>query len=112
MQDKKLFTAKYTDEAEKELKNLNIDDKKRTLKAVALFEYLGQEGVNSRPLNKDGLFEIKTDKVRIYFMYQGHQIIIIGLITLKKTQKAPKRYKIQAVNRINKYIRNNTNENK
>ena len=107
---KKLFTAKYTPEAEKDLKNLDKQDLKRTLRTVALFEQLGKDGVNSRPLNKQGLFEMKCDKVRIYFMYRENNIIIVGLVTLKKTQKAPERYKLEAMTNIEKYIRSNTHE--
>lgn len=74
---------------------------------------LGREGVTSRPLDKEGLFEMKCDKIRIYFTYQDNRLIIIGLITLKKTQKAPPQYKIQAHVRINNYlnIRSKKNEN-
>lgn len=107
---KKLFTAKYTPEAEKDLKNLDKQDLKRTLRTVALFEQLGKDGVNSRPLNKQGLFEMKCDKVRIYFMYHENNIVIVGLVTLKKTQKAPERYKLEAMTNIEKYIRSNTHE--
>ena len=106
----KLFTVKYTPEAEKDLKNLDKQDLKRTLRTVALFEQLGKDGVNSRPLNKQGLFEMKCDKVRIYFMYRENNIIIVGLVTLKKTQKAPERYKLEAMTNIEKYIRSNAHE--
>ena len=106
----KQFTAIYTKEAENELKNLDKQNQKRVLRTVAVFEQLGKNGINSRPLNKEGLFELKSDKVRIYFMYQENSIIIIGLITLKKTQKAPERYKEIAINRIKKaksdYLKN------
>lgn len=70
-----------------------------------LFELLGRDGVNSRQLDKKGLFELKSDKVRIYFMYQDNKIVIIGLIALKKTQKAPERYIKEAHSRIEKYIK-------
>lgn len=53
---------------------------------------------------------MKCDKVRIYFMYHKNNIIIIGLVVLKKTQKAPERYKIQAMTNIEKYIRSDINE--
>ena len=53
---------------------------------------------------------MKCDKVRIYFMYHQNNIIIIGLVVLKKTQKAPERYKIQAMVNIEKYIRSDINE--
>ena len=101
----KLFTALYTKEAETDLKNLDKQNLKRTLRTVAVFEQMGKDAVSSRQLNKDGLFEIKCDKVRIYFMYFEKSIIIIGLIVLKKTQKAPERYKIEAMSNIEKYIR-------
>ena len=106
----KQFTAKYTQEAESELKNLDKQNQKRVLHTVAVFEQMGKEGVSSRPLNKEGLFELKNDQVRIYFMYYKNNIVIVGLITLKKTQKAPERYKITAMSRIEKYIRSNKNE--
>ena len=106
----KQFTAKYTKEAESDLKNLEKQDIKRVLRTVAIFEQLGPQSVKSRPLNKEGLFEIKCDKVRIYFMYKENNIIIIGLIVLKKTQKAPDRFKLQAMANIEKYIRSNNNE--
>ena len=53
---------------------------------------------------------MKCDKVRIYFMYHQNNIIIIGLVVLKKTQKAPERYKMQAMANIEKYIRSDINE--
>lgn len=106
----KQYIAKYTPEAEQDLKQLDKQDLKRALRTVALFEHLGREGVKSRPLNKDGLFELKCDKIRIYFMYHENNIIIVGLIILKKTQKAPERYKLQAISNIEKYIRSNIYE--
>ncbi len=106
----KQFIAKYTPEAEEDLKNLDKQNLKRALRTVALFEYLGKTGINSRPLNKDGLFEMKCDKVRIYFMYHENNIIIIGLVALKKSQKAPEKHKLEAINNIKKYIRSNIHE--
>ena len=105
----KQFCAKYTQEAEDELKNLDKQNQKRVLRTVAVFEQVGKAGVNSRPLNKEGLFELKTGQVRIYFMYHENNIIIIGLITLKKTQKAPERYKEIAMTRIESYKRSSAN---
>ena len=106
----KQFVAKYTPEAEQDLKSLDKQDLKRALRTVGIFEYLGKDGVNSRPLNKYGLFEMKCDKVRIYFMYHENNINIIILVTLNKTQKAPERYKIEAMTNIEKYIRSKTYE--
>ena len=77
---------------------------------------LGREGVNSRPLDNDGLFEMKTDKIRIYFTYESNRLIIIGLIVLKKTLKTPMRYKTEAYTRISNYLKmkeiSNENKNK
>lgn len=106
----KLYIAKYTPEAEKSLKELDKQNLKRVFRSIAIFEQLGKDGVNSRPLNNQGLFEIKCDKVRIYFMYSENSIIIIGLIVLKKSQKAPERYKIEAMENIKKYLRSPDNE--
>lgn len=106
----KQFIAKFTPEAEENLKKLDKQNLKRVFRTVALFEQLGKDGVNSRPLNKEGLFEMKCDKVRIYFMYHQNNIIIVGLVVLKKTQKAPERYKIEAMTNIEKYIRSNDYE--
>lgn len=100
----KLFTAIYTEEAEKNLKELDKQNIKRVFRTVELFEQLGKDGVKSRPLNDQGLFEIKCDKVRIYFSYYENKIIIIGLIILKKTQKAPERYKTEAMSNIAKLV--------
>jgi len=98
--ENKIFTAEYTQEAINDLKGLDKQNQKRVFKSVMLFEILGKDGVNSRPLDKNGLFEIKSDKVRIYFMYQNNKVVIIGLITLKKSQKAPERYIKEAHSRI------------
>lgn len=49
---------------------------------------------------QDGVFEIKTNDVRSLFMYKENQIIIIGLIYVKKTQKAPVRFMSIARKRI------------
>ena len=108
--DKKLFIALYTPEALSDLSMLDRQNQKRVYRAVGLFEQLGTDAGNSRPLNKDGLFELKADKVRIYFKYYEEKIIIVGLITLKKTQKAPERYKTQAVVSINRYIKSKNKE--
>ena len=103
----KQFIAKFTPEAEEKLKELDKQNLKRVFRTVALFEQLGKDGVSSRPLNKEGLFEMKCDKVRIYFMYHQNNIIIVGLVVLKKTQKAPERYKFEAIKSIEKHIRSN-----
>ena len=57
-------------------------------------------------MDNNGLFEMKSDKLRLYFMYWENSIVIVGLITLKKSQKAPERYKELANKRIDNYIKN------
>ena len=46
--------------------------------------------------------EIRTDNIRSYYSYVGTKIIIVGLIILKKSQKAPKRFIEQAIRNIQK----------
>lgn len=104
--ENKIFTAEYTPEAIDDLKELDKQNQKKVFKSVMVFEILGKDGVKSRPLDKNGLFEIKNDKIRIYFMYQNNKVIIIGLIALKKTQKAPERYIKEAHSRIERYLLN------
>ncbi|MFA7658840.1 MAG: type II toxin-antitoxin system RelE/ParE family toxin [Candidatus Gastranaerophilaceae bacterium] len=96
----KLFNAKYTNEAFEQLKDLNLNNREKILKAINLFEYMGVHAKNSRDLGNNGLFEIKADKIRAYFKYEKNRIITIGFIVLKKTQKAPKRYIKQAISNI------------
>lgn len=47
---------------------------------------------------------IQSHNVRAYFKYHKDKIIIIGLIVLKKTQKAPERFIQQAIRNIDKVI--------
>jgi len=107
----KLFDIEYTPEAFEELKKLDKQNLKRALRTIELFSMLGREGVTSRPLDKEGLFEMKCDKVRIYFTYKYNKLIIIGLITLKKTSKAPSQYKLLAHNRIDNYLNIRSKDN-
>ena len=44
--------------------------------------------VLTRPLG-DKIFEIKTSNLRTLFKYTENQIIVIGVIYIKKTQKTP-----------------------
>lgn len=110
----KQYKAEFTPESVNDLEKLDKQNQKRAIRSIRLFEELGQEAGISRPLF-DKLFEIKCDKVRIYFSYYKDLIIIIGLIVLKKTQKAPPQYRKQAINRIEKYLQerqdNETNYN-
>lgn len=51
-------------------------------------EERGIEFVKRRYL-RDGLFEIKSGEVRSLFQYREGQIVLVGLIYTKKTQKTP-----------------------
>lgn len=100
----KKYTAKYAPEAEEQFSKLQKTEQKKLFKAVALFEFLGVEAKNTKHLDGD-LFEFKVDKLRAYFKYFENKIIIIGIVVLKKTQKAPSRYIEQAKKNIERYIK-------
>ena len=92
---------KYIHSEYYELDEANQD---KILSAIKSFEILGTKYKNINQLDYD-LFEIKPKGVRAYFQYDENRkrIIIIGFITLKKTQKAPKRYMKQALSNIKNY---------
>lgn len=98
-----LFTAEYTDEALEQLEELEEKEFKKILKAIYIFEHVGTKYKYINDLG-NGLFELKPDNVRAYFKYAKNKIIIIGLVVLKKTQKAPKRYIEQALKNIERYL--------
>ena len=102
-----LYTAEFTDEAIEQLNELSDSEFKKITQAIYIFEQVGTKYKNINDLG-NGLFELKPDNVRAYFKYAKNRIIIIGLIVLKKSQKAPKRFIEQAHNNIDKYF----NENK
>jgi phage-related protein len=91
-----MFETIYCDESLEQVKNLDKASRNKILRAITNFEILGTDAKNSRDL-KNGLWEIKADNTRAYFKYYKDKIIIIGFITLKKSQKAPERYIQQAV---------------
>ncbi len=98
----KQYTAIYTEEAASQLRSLDLINREKLTEAVAIFEQIGIAYKNINSLGK-GLYEIKPKGVRAYFKYAGNRIIIIGIVVLKKTQKAPKRYIEQAIKNIDKY---------
>ena len=107
----KQFIAEYTPEAKEQFFELSRENRIKIAAAIESFETLGSSYKNINQLDYD-LFEIKPSGVRAYFQYdtERRRIIIIGFITLKKTQKAPKRYMQQAVRNIEKYKRSIQNE--
>lgn len=106
----KLFEAIYTDEAQEQLEQLAPKYQDRISKAVQIFEIIGSKYKNVNTLG-NGLFEIKPKDVRAYFRYHkdGKRIIIIGLVCLKTTPKAPPQNKEQAERSIEKYYNNERN---
>lgn len=103
--DNKQFTAELTDEAEEQLFSLSVDNRVKIAEAIRIFEKVGTLYKNINDLG-NGLFEIKPKGVRAYFMYDPNRrrIIIVGLIVLKETQKAPSRYIKQARKNIERYL--------
>jgi len=71
--------------------------------AYKLIEEKGTEFVFVNSLGNK-LYEIKTDKTRSVYKYNAGQIIIVGLVFLKKSQKAPKQIIKLAQKRLNKEI--------
>ena len=102
----KQFKAEYTNEALEQYAKLEKSSKKKIIKAISIFEQVGTDYKNINDLG-NGLFELKPDNVRAYFKYHENKIIIIGFITIKKTQKTPKRYIEQAIKNIENYLKGN-----
>jgi len=96
-----MFEIILSKEAEEQFNNLDKTLYKKVFKDFEKFENLGSKAVDSRDLTK-GLWEIRTDNIRSYYSYVGTKIIIVGLIVLKKSQKAPKRFIEQAIRNIQK----------
>ena len=105
MKINKQFTAELTDVAEEQLLALSYENREKIADAIRIFENIGIHYKNINDLG-NGLFEIKPKGVRAYFMYDHNRrrIIIVGLIVLKTTQKAPPRYMEQARRNIEKYL--------
>lgn len=61
------FTAILTDEAERQLIELSVENQDKILEAIRTFELVGRSYKNLNDLG-DGLFEIKPKGVRAYFM--------------------------------------------
>lgn len=76
-------------QAEKELNALSKEQQQSVLADYNVIENKGLEYVKRRFL-RDGLFEIKTNDVRSLFKYSvDGDIILIGLIYEKRSNKAP-----------------------
>ncbi len=89
-------------EAQKEFDDLDEDQQILLLKDYNTIQNHGLEYVLTRPI-EDKIFEIKTQNLRSLFIYQKDQIIIVGLIYIKETQKMPLNIKKQAIKRFKKF---------
>jgi phage-related protein len=80
-----------TKEAKSAFNQLDIFSQDKLQSDYATIENIGIDGLNIKSLGNK-LFEIKTDKIRSIFEYKKEQIIVVGLIFIKKTQKTPKKH--------------------
>ncbi|UTC83810.1 type II toxin-antitoxin system RelE/ParE family toxin [Treponema denticola] len=79
------FKVQKIPEAEKEY--LELTDIQRKILDRDI-ETIGIEFVKRRFL-RNGIFEIKSNDVRALFKYKENAIILIGLIYVKKSRRAP-----------------------
>ena len=96
------YEIEITTEAEKEFYELDEEQQILLLKDYNTVKNQGLEYVLTRPI-EDKIFEIKTQNLRSLFIYQKNQIIIVGLIYIKETQKMPLNIKKQAIKRFKKF---------
>lgn len=96
------YEIEITNEAQKEFNKLDEEQQTLLLNDYNTIQTDGLEYVLTRPL-EDKIFEIKTQNLRSLFIYQKNQIIIVGLIYIKKTQKTPTNIKKQAIKRLKKF---------
>ena len=83
------FDIKFLDEAYKEFNSLSEEQKELLKGDYLTIKNDSIERVLTRPLGNK-IFEIKTSNLRSLYKYQENQIIIIGVIYVKKTKKTPK----------------------
>lgn len=85
------FTVEKIKEAQKEFDKLSSCQKALLEEDYRTISTKGIEFVATRYLAPK-LYEIKTKDLRSLFKYEANQIIIIGLIYEKNSQKAPTYY--------------------
>ncbi len=93
------YEIELTKDAKKEFLELSTENKTLLIDDYKTIQEQGIEFVRTRPI-EDKTFEIKTKNIRSLFIYRENQIIIIGLIYIKKTQKMPNNIKKQANKRF------------
>ena len=82
------FKVEKIPEAEKEYSELTDIQRKILDRDFEIIETIGIEFVKRRFL-RNGIFEIKSNDVRALFKYKENAVILIGLIYVKKSRKAP-----------------------
>lgn len=97
----------YSPESEEQLEKLQRNHQIKAYKVIEKLQIFGLGRVDSSPL-RDGVFELRNDDVRVYYSYAKGGIIIIAIVVLKKSQKAPDRY-IEQAKRIIKRIKTEYN---
>ena len=98
------FQVKLTENAFEDFSKLDKENQTRVLKAFDIIENVDINAVNTKPLTSK-IYEIKANKLRCLFAYSNNQIIIVGVIFLKKTQKTPKNELLKAEKELKDYIK-------
>jgi phage-related protein len=98
-----IFRVKLTKEAYQQLIKLESFSRNKVLEDYRVIEEIGLDRITDKKFLEKGLYEIRTDNIRSLFGYRQDQIIIVGLIFIKKTQKTPKRFIEQAKRNIDNY---------
>lgn len=83
------FKVEKLKAVEAEISELEVNRQVLLKSEYEKIEKQGIEFVKIRPL-QDKIFEIKSEELRSLFKYQKGQIIIIGVVFVKKTKKTPK----------------------
>ena len=83
------FKVTKLEAVENEIKALEPAQQELLKSEYAKIENEGIEFVRVKPIQKK-IFEIKSNEVRSLFKYKEDQIIVVGVVFVKKTQKTPK----------------------
>lgn len=93
------YKIELTKDAQKEFNELTSEQQCSLYEDYKIIQEFGIEYVLTKHI-EDKIFEIKTQKLRSLFIYKENQIIIIGLIYIKQSQKMPLNIKKQALKRF------------
>lgn len=83
------FKVTKLEAVENEIKALEPAQQELLKSEYAKIENEGIEFVRVKPIQKK-IFEIKSNELRSLFKYKEGQIIVVGVVFVKKTQKTPK----------------------